>query len=174
MFYVSLKQYIFWNFHKLSFFLNSLLSLMIHILCISDSHKHFSASVEEYTKRLSKSLTITTLKPSRKDDPIRVLKEESTLLVKKLSKMPKPWILLEKEGIQYTSEEFSSQLEKRQWSCTIVIWWPFWVDLSLLWQHVDFIFSRWRQTMPHGLALVVLLEQIWRAKCIQQWKTYHY
>lgn len=147
---------------------------MLHILCISDSHKQFWPAVEEYTKRLSKSVILTTLKPSRKDDPTSVIKEETTLLIEKLTKLPKPRILLEKDGQQLTSEQLATTLEKYQQTATFIIWGPYGVAVDQLKSYVDQILSRGKQTMPHGLALVVLLEQLWRAKCITEWRTYHY
>lgn len=147
---------------------------MLHILCISDSHKQFAPAVEEYTKRLSKSVTLTTLKPSRKDDPTSVIREETTRLIEKLTKLPKPRLLLEKDGIQYTSEQFATLLEKKQRSGTILLGGPYGVALDQFVTLLDGIISRGKQTMPHGLALVVLLEQCRRAKCINEWRTYHY
>lgn len=147
---------------------------MIHILCISDSHKQFAPAVEEYTKRLSKTVTLTTLKPSRKDDTTSVIREETLLLKEKVAKLPKPRLLLEKDGRQFTSEQFAHVLEKHQQTGTIIIWWPYGVDVEELKPLVESIISRGKQTMPHGLALVVLLEQLWRAKCITEGRTYHY
>lgn len=147
---------------------------MLHILCISDSHKQFAPAVDEYTKRLSKSVTLICLKPSRKDDPTSVIKEETTLLKDKLHKLPRPRILLEKDGQQFTSEQIATYIEKHQQTGTFMIWWPYGVDLDLLRADVDLIISRGKQTMPHGLALVVLLEQLRRAKCITEGRTYHY
>ena len=94
---------------------------MLHILCISDSHKQFAPAVDEYTKRLSKSVTLTCLKPSRKDDPTSVIKEETLFLKEKLIKLPRPRILLEKDGQQYTSEQLATLLEKNQQTATFVI-----------------------------------------------------
>jgi 23S rRNA (pseudouridine1915-N3)-methyltransferase len=147
---------------------------MLHILCISDSHKQFAPAVEEYTKRLSKSVTLTVLKPSRKDDHVSVIKEETILIAEKLSKLPKPRILLEKDGQQLSSEQLATLLEKKQQTATFIIWWPYGVDVSVLEPQLDQIISRGKQTMPHGLALVVMLEQLWRAKCIIEGRTYHY
>lgn len=89
---------------------------MIFVLCISDSHKHFSASIDEYIKRCSKSITLVCLRPSRKDDVTSVIREETTLLLEKLQKLPKPRILLEKDGKEYSSESFAQMLEKHQQS----------------------------------------------------------
>lgn len=147
---------------------------MLHIICISDSHKQFSTAVDEYTKRLSKSVTITTLKPSRKDDPTSVIREETALLLEKITKLPKPRILLEKDGDQLTSEQLAAMIQKKDYTGTFIIGWPYGIDVPLLKPYVTQILSRWKQTMPHWLALVVLLEQIRRAKCINEWRTYHY
>lgn len=147
---------------------------MLHILCISDSHKQFGPAIDEYTKRLSKSVTVTCIKPSRKDDPVSVIREETTLLLEKIQKLPKPWYLLEKDGKQLTSEQFASLLEKNHLTGTFIIWWPYGVDVPLFHPLVDQILARGKQTMPHGLALTVLLEQCRRAKCILEGRTYHY
>jgi 23S rRNA pseudoU1915 N3-methylase RlmH len=61
------------------------------------------------------------LKPSRKDDPTSVIKEETTLLIEKLTKLPKPRILLEKDGQQLTSEQLATTLEKYQQTATFII-----------------------------------------------------
>jgi 23S rRNA (pseudouridine1915-N3)-methyltransferase len=82
--------------------------------------------------------------------------------------------LLEKDGQQLTSEQLATTLEKYQQTATFIIWGPYGVAVDQLKSYVDQILSRGKQTMPHGLALVVLLEQLWRAKCITEWRTYHY
>lgn len=87
---------------------------MLHIVCISDSHKQFAPAVDEYTKRLQKSVNIVLVKPSRKDDPISVIREETALLYDKISKLPKPRILLEKDGQQMSSEELALYLQTTQ------------------------------------------------------------
>gem|GEM_PF-3015905 len=48
------------------------------------------------------------------------------------------------------------------------------MDVEQIKSSLDGILSRGKQTMPHGLALVVLLEQCRRAKCITEGRTYHY
>lgn len=147
---------------------------MIHILCISDSHKHFTDAIHEYIKRLEKTVCITCVKPSRKDDATSVIREESALLLDKVQKMPQPWILLEKDGKQVSSEEFAVFLQKNNHSCTFILWWPFGVDVSVFANLWIRIISWGKHTMPHGLALLVLLEQLYRGQSINEWKKYHY
>ena len=81
---------------------------MLHIICISDSHKQFAPAVDEYTKRLSKSVTLTCLKPSRKDDPTSVIKEETLFLKEKLIKLE-----TELNGIQNVSQLKFNNLEAK-------------------------------------------------------------
>ncbi|MBP6256599.1 23S rRNA (pseudouridine(1915)-N(3))-methyltransferase RlmH [Patescibacteria group bacterium] len=95
--------------------------MMLHIICISDSHKQFSTAVDEYTKRLAKSVTITTVKPSRKDDPTSVIREETAMLIEKITKLPKPRILLEKDGQQLPSEQLAAMIQKTDYSGTFII-----------------------------------------------------
>ncbi|MDP2669873.1 MAG: hypothetical protein Q8O99_02480 [bacterium] len=72
-----------------------LIGLMIwHILAVSDNHKHFQTAIDEYLKRSEKNIDLHLLKPSRKDDPISVRREETMALIKILEKKPKPIILL--------------------------------------------------------------------------------
>ena len=89
---------------------------MLHIVCISDSHKQFSIAVDEYIKRLNKSVIISTIKPSRKDDPTSVIREETAMLLEKMSKLPKPRILLEKDGDQLTSEQLAELIQKTDYT----------------------------------------------------------
>jgi 23S rRNA pseudoU1915 N3-methylase RlmH len=50
-----------------------------------------------------------------------VIKEETTLLLEKLTKLPKPRILLEKDGQQLTSEQLATTVEKHQQTATFII-----------------------------------------------------
>jgi 23S rRNA (pseudouridine1915-N3)-methyltransferase len=55
-----------------------------------------------------------------------------------------------------------------------VIGWPYGIDLPLLQSHTNNSVSFGSMTMPHGLAKLVLLEQIYRAKMIMEGREYHY
>lgn len=147
---------------------------MYHILAISDSHKHFAEAIAEYTKRLDKIVDLQTLKPSRKDDPTSAKKEETTALITALAKKPSPVILLAKEGKAFTSEQFAQYLETHQQQATFVIGGPYGIESELLKSSISTEISFGQQTMPHGLALLVLFEQLRRAQCILQGKKYHY
>ena len=86
-------------------------------------------------------------------------------------------IVLSEDGQTMDSHTFANALESwsenRQRELTFVIAGPFGFDRALA-KNVDLTLSLSPMTMPHELALVVLLEQLYRAGTILSGKTYHY
>jgi 23S rRNA (pseudouridine1915-N3)-methyltransferase len=81
--------------------------------------------------------------------------------------------LLHREGEQLDSIEFSEFLEQRRQSgrdLCFVIGGPFGLELD----GVDHQLSLGRPTLPHQLARVVLLEQLYRGHKILAGEPYHY
>jgi 23S rRNA (pseudouridine1915-N3)-methyltransferase len=81
--------------------------------------------------------------------------------------------LLHRDGEQLDSVAFSEFLERRRQSgldLCFVIGGPFGLDL----EHVDHRLSLGAITLPHQLARVVLLEQLYRGHKILAGEPYHY
>jgi 23S rRNA (pseudouridine1915-N3)-methyltransferase len=81
--------------------------------------------------------------------------------------------LLDAEGEQYSSEAFAAFLEERRQAgrdVCFVVGGPFGLSLDA----VDHRLSLGRLTLPHQLARVVLLEQIYRGHKILAREPYHY
>ncbi len=81
--------------------------------------------------------------------------------------------LLDREGATYDSEAFSRFLEERRQNgrdVCFVIGGPKGIDLD----GVDHRFSLGALTLPHQLARVVLLEQLYRGHKILAREPYHY
>ena len=81
--------------------------------------------------------------------------------------------LLDAEGEQYSSEAFARFLEDRRQAgrdVCFVVGGPFGLALDA----VDHRLSLGRMTLPHQLARVVLLEQIYRGHKILAREPYHY
>jgi 23S rRNA (pseudouridine1915-N3)-methyltransferase len=81
--------------------------------------------------------------------------------------------LLHRDGEELDSLAFSRFLEARRQSCRdmcFVIGGPFGLDLDA----ADHRFSLGRLTLPHQLARVVLLEQLYRAHKILAGEPYHH
>jgi 23S rRNA (pseudouridine1915-N3)-methyltransferase len=81
-------------------------------------------------------------------------------------------VLLASDGATYDSERFAAWLEERRregQDLTFVIGGPKGLDL-----HADLRLSLGPMTLPHQLARVVLLEQLYRAHKILAREPYHY
>jgi 23S rRNA (pseudouridine1915-N3)-methyltransferase len=82
-------------------------------------------------------------------------------------------VLLDAAGREFTSEEFAGWMEDRRQSgrdLCFVVGGPRGLDLDAC----DMKLSLGRMTLPHQLARVVLLEQIYRANKILAGEPYHY
>jgi len=149
---------------------------MFVILSISDSDKHFSPAIEEYGKRLGKSLHIENIKPYKGDTPQLIIKKETEIIMEILLKKYASYekFLLNKEGKPLNTLELSKTISHKD--CVFMIGWPYGVDRELMIQSIPWLkeISFGKITLPHGLAKLTLLEQLYRCHTIAIWKTYHY
>jgi len=149
--------------------------MQIHILSISDSDKHFDTACQEYTKRLWKSTQIKNIKPIKWESQEHTIKKETEQIMDILEKDYKWYykILLIKSWTQLDTIQLKQQLIWK-WKIVFIIWWPYWLDEENINKHIDTKISFWKITLPHWLAKLVLLEQIYRIQTLQSWKKYHY
>lgn len=147
---------------------------MFVILNISDSDKHWREWILEYSKRLGKAVVIENIKPIKNWTQAQIIEKETDLILERLEKKYKDWnkILLSKEWKNYSTEDLWKFLWKQK--NVFIIWWPYWTNESKL---INFGIKRisfGKITLPHWLAKLVLLEQIYRIGSINSGKKYHY
>ncbi len=144
------------------------------ILAISDSDKHFKTAIEEYSKRLWNSFKFHDIKPFKDSNPNLVIQKDTEnikdMLEKKYSNAKK--ILLSKDGKLITTEDFAKKINHQE--VVFIIWWPYGLNEEFLVSSIDFKLSFGKMTLPHGLAKLNLIEQIYRSHTLAIWKKYHY
>lgn len=156
--------------------------LNIEIIAIgSQKNIQIRQMSEDYIKRLRPfvKLHIRNLPsiPFRSvADQERIRKQESSLIIKSLTK-PSCRILLTEHGSLSSSKEFANTLtswsEHGTQTITFILAGPLGHDRSLE-QEIDKTFSLSPLTFPHEMAQMLLLEQLYRACTIRAGKTYHY
>ena len=158
--------------------------LSIQIICIGKlKETYLKSAIDEYSKRLSRycKLDILELPDERIPEKVNIkltdeIKSKECCNILNHIKKDSYVISLDLKGNQYTSEEFSSEIQK----------------LSMVSSHITFIiggtlgltndvlsisneklcFSK--MTFPHQLIRVFLLEQLFRAFKISRNETYHW
>lgn len=149
---------------------------MFCILSISDSDKHFTSALAEYQKRLWKHLKIEDLKPIKDDNHQFVIQKETKNLIEMLWKKYANWqkILLIKEGKSFSTLEIADILSNKD--TVFIIGGPYGVDEKALIDAFPEI-KKWSFgaiTLPHGLAKLTLIEQLYRCTTLWTGKKYHY
>ncbi|HPK28348.1 MAG TPA: 23S rRNA (pseudouridine(1915)-N(3))-methyltransferase RlmH [Candidatus Absconditabacterales bacterium] len=147
---------------------------MFVILNISDSDKHWNEGVQEYIKRLGKTVNIENIKPIKNGTQPQIIEKETDLVLEVLEKKYKDWnkVLLSKEGVEYSTEELLKFLGKEK--TVFIIGGPYGLNEKRLMGFGIKRISFGKITLPHGLAKLVLLEQIYRIGTIESGKKYHY
>ena len=147
---------------------------MFVILNISDSDKHWNEWVQEYVKRLGKTVNIENIKPIKNWTQPQIIEKETDMVLEVLEKKYKDWnkVLLSKEWVEYSTEELLKFLWKEK--TVFIIWWPYWLNEKRLMGFGIKRISFGKITLPHWLAKLVLLEQIYRIWTIESGKKYHY
>ena len=170
--------------HPLSYILYKLYTLysqlytLYTILSLSDSDKHFDSAIAEYLKRLPKNLTIIDLKPSKADHRETAITKDTDIIIDWLAKNKEKYdqfILLSINGKDKPTEDWVRSFPVWKKYC-FIIGGPHGLDenkLAMSNYQLSMI-GLWKQTLVHGLAKLVLAEQIYRIWMIQSNRSYHY
>ena len=147
--------------------------MKIKIIAISDSEKHFEQAIKEYEKRLWKDLEIIKIKPDKNWTTQTIIKSETEKIIKAIGKDGNYKILLSLNWNSIDTINLSKVINQ-EINITFIIGGPYWLDEDILDKLVDKKISFGNITLPHPLAKLVLIEQVYRCKTIIDNKTYHY
>ena len=135
--------------------------MKILVVAVGRLRPPFSDDVQHYQKLLARYVKLELIEVREDDHVARRIPERVFVS------------LLDRDGYELDSVAFSSWLEERRQSgldLCFVIGGPFGLDLD----DVDHRISLGRITLPHQLARVVLLEQLYRGHKILAGEPYHY
>lgn len=149
---------------------------MYKIIIVSDSNKHFEVPILEYLKRLWKYVEIIKIKPEKNWEKNHIIGKETRKILDKIEKTKWFKIVLNPIWKNLNTEKFYELLElKKQnyWNIVFIIGWANGLDYDKLKAYIDLNLNLWEMTLPHSLALLVLLEQIYRSEMIKKWTDYN-
>jgi 23S rRNA (pseudouridine1915-N3)-methyltransferase len=133
----------------------------ILVVAVGRLRPPFSDDVQHYQKLLARHVKLELIEV-REDEQVARRIPDRTFIS-----------LLDREGEELDSVQFSRFLEERRQSALdlcFVVGGPFGLELD----DVDHRMSLGRITLPHQLARVVLLEQLYRGHKILAGEPYHY
>ncbi len=152
-------------------------SMKSTILCFNDSDKHFSVSIQEYIKRLWKDCELLNLKPVKFWSRDQIIQKETEIILEKIFARQKRYnwsvFLLSISWNSFSTEELQKKIAPHSRNL-FLIWWAYWFNESALSAYITWKISFGRQTVPHWLAKLILLEQIYRVSTLHSGKKYHY
>ena len=141
-------------------------------------NKNFGAAIVEYLKRIKPyaRIELVEVKPEAFGSQNKEVakKTEGERLLKSLASEAAGMVyLLQEQGKEFNSEKFARFLEKQNSRVVLVIAGALGFSDEIKNKYPNSI-SLSQMTIPHELARVVLLEQLYRAATIIQGKEYHY
>lgn len=146
------------------------------LLAVCDDFHHFDAAIREYMKRLP-GLEIQCIKPEKSTDPKRIIEKESERIFEYLSKQKGYVLYLDILGKPLSTETLVEKITKLE-DCgekiIFLIGWAYGIDMIKLKPHIRESLSLSPMTFPHGLAFLILLEQLYRVHSIQKGSKYHH
>ena len=131
------------------------------VLAVGKVRPPFSDDVQHYQRLLARHARVTLIEVREDEQVERRIPERSYVS------------LLDAGGKEYTSEAFARWLEERRQGgrdVVFVVGGPYGTEL----EHCDHKLSLGAMTLPHQLARVVLLEQLFRAHKILANEPYHH
>lgn len=135
--------------------------MRIIVLAVGRLRPPFADDVQHYRKLLARHARVELVEVREDEQVMRRIPERAFVS------------LLDAQGTEYDSPAFSRFLEERRQGgrdVCFVVGGPFGLQL----ESVDHRLSLGRLTLPHQLARVVLLEQIYRGHKILAGEPYHY
>lgn len=150
---------------------------MLRILAVTDSHSHFSSAIEEYMKRLGRDIEYRPIKPEKSDNPDLIRKKESLRIREVIEKSKGILIYCDIGAKTLSTEEFASLIEQSRQTYGDIIFLiagAYGIDEEILVPSIARRISFSPMTFPHSMALLILLEQIYRTIQIGRNTGYHH
>ena len=144
------------------------------ILNISDSDKHWWWAIQEYIKRLWNTIKIEDIKPYKNWTSSQIIQKDTDKIIELLEKRYKDYdcIMMSKDGEICNTETLAKKYGIGNF--VFIIGGPYGIDEERIKKYVKNKISFWKITLPHWLAKLTLLEQIYRIGTILSGKKYHY
>ncbi len=120
--------------------------------------------ISEYLKKIPFKIEIKELEIKKNLEPNQLMVQEAAIIRENIPKNSH-LVILDPHGKQQTSKEFSHYIYKYP-NITFVIGGAFGIDQTLL-NEANFTLSLSNMTLPHKLARIFLVEQIYRAITIK-------
>lgn len=127
--------------------------------------------ISNYAKRIPWSINIHQLEVKGKFPPEKQKDLEGELLLKSIPENSIV-IVLDERGSQFTSIEFSTYLEKQIQPISFIIGGAYGLSEKIK-KKSNLQISLSKMTMPHVMARVMLVEQLYRAYTIRENHPYH-
>jgi len=150
----------------------------IILVCVGKVREPFADDIAHYERLLGRHARLETIElgeAAADGDVRRAVAKEGEAISKRIP-ADAFVIVLDREGRLASSESLAALLEERRQAgrdVCFVLGGPFGLDRSLL-ERGNERLSLGRVTLPHQLARVVLLEQLFRAHKIVLGERYHY
>jgi len=149
------------------------------LITVADSWHHFEKPIKEYEKRLQKELDLVLLKPSKYDDIEACRQRDTKNVIDILQKYPSSYIVFCDLG----GKSFGSTEKFAEWmniksqkykGIVFVIWGSYGLDPLLMKTVVHESLSLWEWTLPHALASLIVIEQLYRVTNLLAGGKYHH
>ena len=149
------------------------------LLTVADSWHHFEKPISEYEKRLQKELEIVLLKPHKSGETGIIRKLDTHDVIIQLEKYSDSFVVFcdvlgKSLGDTKAMSVWLSQKMQQHKSVVFVIGGAYGLDMSLMKPHVDNILSFTDWTLPHCLAVLMLIEQLYRTTNLLAGGKYHH
>lgn len=149
------------------------------LLTVADSWHHFEKPIAEYEKRLQKELEIILLKPHKSGETETIRKQDTLDVIAQLEKYSDSYVVFcdvlgKTLGDTKEMSIWLNQKMQEHKNIVFVIGGAYGLDSALLKWHVDYTLSFTDWTLPHWLAVLMLIEQLYRVTNILSWGKYHH
>jgi len=149
---------------------------MFRIIAVSDGFQHFASGIDELKKRMP-DLQIKCVKAEKSTDSIRIISRETDRIIELIEKEKLSIIYLDIGAKTYSTEDFGKYIEKismQHPKFAFVIGGAYGVDMARLSKYCISTISLSPMTFPHSLALLILIEQLYRITMIKKGSGYHH
>ncbi len=149
------------------------------LITVADSWHHFEKPIKEYEKRLQKELEIILLKPAKYDDIEACRQRDTKNVIETLKKYPQSYIVFCDLGGKspWTTEEFSEWMNTKSQhykGIIFVVGGSYGLDAALMKPIIHESISLGKWTLPHALASLIVIEQLYRVTNLLAGGKYHH